>query len=92
MPSRAAPNVLETARLTLRAFGPDDVPSLSSLWKRNRDRFRDNFPEAVARIPRAQWNAVNMTGNAAAEARLTSQLQRSGLTSEGIRTVTPRRR
>jgi len=38
-----------------------------------------------AGIPRAQWNAVNMTGNAAAEARLTGQLQRNGLDSTGHR-------
>jgi filamentous hemagglutinin len=37
-----------------------------------------------AGVPRSQWNAVNMTGNAAAEARLTGQLQRNGLGSGGI--------
>jgi filamentous hemagglutinin len=37
-----------------------------------------------AGIPRSQWNAVNMTGNAAAEARLTEQLQRNGLGGGGI--------
>ena len=42
-----------------------------------------------AGIPRSQWNAVNMTGDAAAEARLTGQLQRNGLTREGISTVRP---
>lgn len=46
----------------------------------------------AAGIPRAQWNAVNMTGDAAAEARLTGQLQRNGLGSQGIPTVTPGRR
>ncbi|MBX3322118.1 MAG: hypothetical protein KF757_03925 [Phycisphaeraceae bacterium] len=45
----------------------------------------------AAGIPRAQWNAVNMTGNAAAEARLTGQLQRNGLGNQGISTVTPGR-
>ncbi|MHC1768190.1 MAG: toxin TcdB middle/N-terminal domain-containing protein [Verrucomicrobiia bacterium] len=45
-----------------------------------------------AGIPRAQWNAVNATGDAAAEARLTGQLQRNGLTSQGTPTVTPGRR
>ncbi len=44
-----------------------------------------------AGIPRAQWNAVNMTGNAAAEARLTGQLQRNGLGSGGIPNPTPSR-
>ncbi len=42
-----------------------------------------------AGIPRAQWNAVNMTGDAASEARLTGQLQRNGLTSQGTPTVRP---
>ena len=42
-----------------------------------------------AGIPRSQWNAVNMTGDAAAEARLTAQLQRNNLTSQGIPTVAP---
>lgn len=37
-----------------------------------------------AGIPRSQWKAVNMTGNAAAEARLTGQLQRNGLDSTGF--------
>ena len=34
-----------------------------------------------AGIPRSQWYAVNMTGDAAAEARLAGQLQRNNLTS-----------
>jgi len=42
-----------------------------------------------ADIPRAEWNAVNMTGDPAAEARLTAQLQRNGLTNQGTSTVTP---
>lgn len=42
-----------------------------------------------AGIPRTQWNAVNVTGDAAAEARLTGQLQRNGLTSKGTPVVTP---
>ena len=36
-----------------------------------------------AGIPRSQWSAVNMTGDAAAEARLAQQLQRNGLGSGG---------
>jgi len=50
MPRRAAPTVLETARLTLRPFRPDDERSLCSLWQRNRDRFRDSFPEAAEQL------------------------------------------
>jgi hypothetical protein len=45
-----------------------------------------------AGIPRSQWNAVNMTGNAAAEARLTGQLQRNGLGSGGFPNPTQRGR
>ncbi|WP_428633992.1 hemagglutinin repeat-containing protein [Sedimenticola sp.] len=40
-----------------------------------------------AGIPRSQWNAVNRTGDAAFEARLTGQLQRNNLTEAGISTV-----
>jgi len=35
------------------------------------------------------WNAVDMTGDAAAQARLANQLQRNGLTSNGIPFVVP---
>jgi hypothetical protein len=42
-----------------------------------------------AGIPRSQWNAVNVTGNAQAEARLTGQLARNRLTSQGTPTVRP---
>ena len=37
-----------------------------------------------AGIPRSQWNAVDMTGNAAAETRLTEQLRRYNLDSSGF--------
>ncbi|WP_279625545.1 hemagglutinin repeat-containing protein [Desulfomicrobium norvegicum] len=40
-----------------------------------------------AGIPRSQWNAINRTGQAAYEARLTGQLTRNNLTSKGISTV-----
>lgn len=40
-----------------------------------------------AGIPRSQWNAINRTGDAAFEARLTGQLNRNNLTEEGISTV-----
>jgi hypothetical protein len=45
-----------------------------------------------AGISRVQWNAVDMTGNAAAEARLAAQLQRNNLTGQGIATATSGRR
>jgi len=41
-----------------------------------------------AGIPRAKWNAVNMTGDPAAEVRLSGQLMRNGLTNKGTPTVT----
>lgn len=40
-----------------------------------------------AEIPRTQWNAVNKTGDPVAEGRLTDQLRRNNLTSEGTPTV-----
>ena len=40
-----------------------------------------------AGIPRSQWNAINRTGDAAFEARLTGQLNRTNLTEEGISAV-----
>jgi len=43
-----------------------------------------------AGIPPSQWNMVNMTGDVAAEARLTKQLEGNGLTSEGTSEVTPK--
>jgi RHS repeat-associated protein len=42
-----------------------------------------------AGVSRARWTGVNMTGDPAAEARLTGQLQRNGLTSQGTPTVRP---
>ena len=43
-----------------------------------------------AGIPRSAWNAIDMTGDAAAQARLSGQLQRNGLTSQGIPNPTGR--
>lgn len=40
-----------------------------------------------AGIPRSAWNVVNMTGDAAAQARLAAQLARNGLDSTGIGSV-----
>ena len=40
-----------------------------------------------AGVPRSQWNAINRTGDAAFEARLTGQLNRNNLTEQGISTV-----
>ncbi len=51
---------------------------------------RSSMALLQAGIPRAHWKAVNMTGNATAEARLTAQLQKSGLPSEGTPTIVGR--
>lgn len=61
------------------------------VWDGNTLMLNTRSAQALeqAGIPRAQWNAVNMTGDAAAEARLTGQLQRNGLPSQGTPTVTP---
>jgi hypothetical protein len=40
-----------------------------------------------AGIPRWKWNAVNMTGDPDAERDVSSQLERNGLTSEGVPNV-----
>lgn len=40
-----------------------------------------------AGIPRSAWNVVNMTGDAAAEARLAGQLARNGLGPAGTGSV-----
>jgi|GEM_PF-6011242 len=41
----------------------------------------------LAGVPRSAWNAVNRTGQETFESMLSGQLQRNGLTSEGIATV-----
>ena len=41
----------------------------------------------AAGIPRSQWNAVNRTGQEMYENMLSGQLQRNGLTSEGVANV-----
>jgi hypothetical protein len=43
-----------------------------------------------AGIPRGKWNATDMTGDVGSEARLTAQLRRNGLNSQGIPNVVPR--
>ena len=41
----------------------------------------------LAGVPRSAWNAVNRTGQETFESMLSGQLQRNGLTSEGIAIV-----
>jgi hypothetical protein len=73
---------------------PADVPIEYIIRDGNTLMLNTRSAQALqqAGIPRAQWNAVNMTGNAAAEARLTGQLQRNGLDSTGILNPKPGRR
>lgn len=71
---------VETRQHSTPGFDPDGLPgpSASAL--------------AVPHLGGVRWKAVNMTGNAAAEARLTGQLQQNGLSSQGTPTITPGRR
>ncbi len=63
-----------------------DVPIYNIVRDGNTLILNTRSAQALQRagIPRSQWNAVNVTGDAAAEARLTGQLQRNNLTSSGI--------
>jgi RHS repeat-associated protein len=82
------------AALRSGQMGAADVPVQYIIRDGNTLMLNTRSAQALeaAGIPRAQWNAVNMTGDAAAEARLTGQLQRNGLGSQGTPTVTPGRR
>jgi len=81
------------AALRSRQMSAADVPVQYIVRDGNTLMLNTRSAQALeqAGIPRNQWNAVNMTGDAAAEARLTGQLQRNGLTSQGTPTVTPGR-
>ena len=70
---------------------PADVPVQYIVKDGNTLMLNTRSAQALeqAGIARSQWNAVNMTGDAAAEARLAGQLQRNNLTSAGTSTVTP---
>ena len=72
------------------ALNPADVPIQYIIRDGNTLILNTRSAQALeqAGIPRPRWNAVNMTGNAEAELRLTRQLNNSGLTSQGISTVT----
>ncbi|HEY8749540.1 MAG TPA: hypothetical protein VIM11_16270 [Tepidisphaeraceae bacterium] len=74
-------------------LAPKDVPVQYIVREGNSLILNTRSAQALeqAGIPRSQWNAVNMTGDAGAEARLTGQLQRNGLTSQGTSTVAPTR-
>lgn len=47
---RPVPSQLETDRLILRAFRPEDRAALRELWSGNRERFLPSFPDAVAQL------------------------------------------
>jgi hypothetical protein len=77
--------------LRTKALTPKDVPIEYIVRDGNTLILNTRSAQALERagIPRSQWHAVNMTGDAAAEARLTGQLQRNKLTSRGTPTVRP---
>jgi hypothetical protein len=79
------------AALKSGAMKPADVPIEYIVRDGNTLILNTRSAQALeqAGIPRSQWNVVNSTGDAAAEARLTGQLQRNGLSSEGTSTVKP---
>jgi hypothetical protein len=69
---------------------PKDVPIQYIIRDGNTLILNTRSAQALERagIPRSEWNAIDMTGNPDAEARLTGQLKRNGLTSQGTPTVT----
>jgi hypothetical protein len=77
--------------LKLGQLSPKDVPVEYIVRDGNTLILNTRSSQALERagIPRSQWNPVNMTGDAKAEARLTEQLMRNLLTSQGTPTVTP---
>jgi hypothetical protein len=79
------------AALRSGTLTPADVPIQYIVQDGNTLMLNTRSAQALeqAGIPRSAWNAVDMTGDAAAQARLAAQLQRNGLTSQGIPTVVP---
>jgi RHS repeat-associated protein len=81
------------AALRSGAMNPGDVPIQYIVRGGQTLILNTRSAQALtqAGIPRAQWNAINMTGNAAAEGRLTQQLLNNNLTSQGTPIVLPSR-
>ena len=79
------------AQLQAGTLTPADVPIQYIIQDGNTLMLNTRSAQALeqAGIPRSAWNAVDMSGDAAAQARLAAQLQRNGLGSQGIPTVTP---
>lgn len=73
------------------ALSPADVPIQYIVQDGNTLILNTRSAQALeqAGIPRSQWSGVDVTGDAAAQARLAGQLLRNGLTSQGTATVTP---
>lgn len=73
------------------ALKASDVPIDYIIRNGNTLILNTRSAQALTRagIPRSQWNAVNRTGEAAFEARLSGQLSRNKLTDEGVKTVRP---
>jgi hypothetical protein len=71
------------------SINPSEVPVQYIVRDGNKLILNTRSAQALeqAGVARSQWNAVNMTGDAASEARLSAQLRRNGLTSEGTPTV-----
>ncbi len=91
--NRETLNVLldEKASSALRSgrINPSEVPIDYIVRGRNTLILNTRSAQALTRagIPRSQWAAVNRTGQAAYEARLTGQLARNRLTNEGMPNV-----
>lgn len=77
------------AALRSGAMKPSEVPIDFIVRDGNKLILNTRSAQALeaAGIPRSQWNAVNRTGQDMFENMLSGQLQRNGLTSEGIATV-----
>jgi RHS repeat-associated protein len=79
------------AQLRAGTLTPAEVPIQYIVKDGNTLMLNTRSAQALeqAGIPRAQWTAVNVTEDAAAQARAAAQLQRNGLPSQGTPTVTP---
>jgi len=71
------------------AMKPSEVPIDFIVRDGNKLILNTRSAQALeaAGIPRSQWNAINRTGQEMYENMLSGQLQRNGLTSEGIANV-----
>ena len=77
------------AKLRSGVLKPGDVPIEVIVRDGNTLILNTRSATALAEagVPRSAWNVVNVSGDAAAQARLTAQLARNGLTSAGTPTV-----